>query len=84
MAAPNEITPTQLSRLIGTPDCPVIIDVRDDEDFASDPRVIPTAYRHPYADIESLAPQLQGKRVVIPCQKGLQLAYWKLRAAIET
>ena len=74
MAALNEITPTQLSRRIGTPDCPVIIDVRLDDDFALDPRVIPTATRHPHTDIESLAPTLIGKNVVIPCQKGLKLS----------
>ncbi len=74
MAALNEITPAQLLRRIGTPDCPVIIDVRQDDDFALDPRVIPTAMRHPHTDIESLAPSLDGKNVVIPCHKGLKLS----------
>jgi rhodanese-related sulfurtransferase len=74
MAAPNEITATQLSRLIGTADCPVIIDVRLDDDFAEDPRLIPTAFRHPHSDIETLAPSLTGKRVVIPCYKGHKLS----------
>ena len=48
MPSYNEITAQQLFRLIGTPDAPVIIDVRDDEDFANDPRMIPTAKRHDY------------------------------------
>ncbi|MEJ6709871.1 MAG: chromate resistance protein [Amylibacter sp.] len=74
MAALNEITPTQLSRRIGTPDCPVIIDVRQDDDFGLNPRVIPSATRHPHSDIESLAPTLIGKNVVIPCHKVLKLS----------
>ena len=38
MAVPDAITASQLSRLIGTPDCPLIVDVRTDEDVAADPR----------------------------------------------
>ena len=31
----------KLSRLVGTPKCPAIVDVRTDDDFAADPRLIP-------------------------------------------
>ena len=34
MPSPNTITTSQLQRLVGLPDCPVIVDVRLDEDFA--------------------------------------------------
>lgn len=37
MASPTEIAVPQLSRLIGTPDCPVLVDLRIEEDFAADP-----------------------------------------------
>ena len=74
MPAPNEITPSQLFRLIGTPDCPVIIDICIDEDFNNDPRLIPTARKHPFKTIESLVPELQNQKVVIICQKGLKLS----------
>ena len=74
MPSPNEITVAQLSRLIGTPAAPVIIDVRIDEDFAQDPDLIPTARRHPHDDIAALAPELGGKRAVIYCQKGKKLS----------
>jgi rhodanese-related sulfurtransferase len=74
MAAPNEITANQMNRLIGTPDCPVIIDVRIDEDFADDPRMIPSAIRHKFQDIGELAPTFAGKRVVVSCHKGLKLS----------
>jgi rhodanese-related sulfurtransferase len=74
MPSPNEITVTQLSRLIGTPAAPVIIDVRIDEDFVQDPDLIPTARRHPHHDIAALVPELGGKHAVIYCQKGKKLS----------
>jgi len=46
LALPGEITTVQLNRLIGTPDCPIIIDICIDDDFKEDPRLIPTARRH--------------------------------------
>ena len=74
MAAPNTMTPTQLLRQIGLPDAPTVIDVRTPEDAALDPRLIPCALRHDYADILALAPQLTGKRVVVTCQRGGKLS----------
>lgn len=74
MTSPTEISVSQLSRLIGLPDAPVLIDICIDEDFAADPRFIPTAFRHPFRDIGALAPRLAGKRVVVICQKGLKLS----------
>ena len=61
MAAPNEITPPQLLRLIGTPDAPVIVDVSIDPDFAADPFLIPGAIRHPHTDIPGLIARLNGR-----------------------
>ncbi len=74
MPALNEISQTQLMRLIGTPDAPAIVDVCMASDFEDDPRVIPTAQRCPHDHIEMLGPDLQGKRVVIICQKGKKLS----------
>jgi rhodanese-related sulfurtransferase len=74
MPSPSEITVQQLSRLIGLPDCPVLVDVCIDEDFAADPSLIPTAIRHPFSEIETLAPKLAGRKVVVVCQKGLKLS----------
>lgn len=54
----NLISPAQLIRLIGTQDAPVVIDVRTDEDFARDPRLIPTALRVRGAEILSLLPRI--------------------------
>lgn len=71
----NEISPTQLMRLIGTPDAPALIDVCIDPDFMADPRVIPTARRCPHTDITSLIDELRGKNSVVICQKGLKLSH---------
>lgn len=74
MPGPNQISPAQLSRLIGTPDAPVIFDVRDDDDFAADPRLLPTARRVAHRDAAAQAAQLRGRRVVVTCQRGLKLS----------
>ncbi|EET49379.1 sulfurtransferase/chromate resistance protein [Thalassobium sp. R2A62] len=74
MASYNEISVANLSRLMGTPDCPVLLDVRINEDFDDDPRLIPGAYRHPFQTVTDLADDLHGKMVVIYCQKGLKIS----------
>lgn len=74
MAAPNEITVPQLLRLIGTPECPVIVDISIDPDFADDPFLIPSASRHPHTDIPGLIKKLDGRRSVVTCQQGIKLS----------
>lgn len=74
MPGPDSITSSQLSRRIGLPDSPVIIDVRDDEDYAADPRSIPTAQRRDYRDVAAWAPAYAGRTAVITCQRGLKLS----------
>ena len=74
MPSPNRITPSQLSRLIGLPHCPVIIDVCIDEDFDTHRTLLPTAVRHPHHSRLSLAPTLLNRRVVVICHKGLKLS----------
>ncbi len=74
MASYNEISVSALARLVGTPDCPVLLDVRIDEDFDDDPRFIPGAFRYPFKDVPDLANELQGRSVVVYCQKGLKIS----------
>ena len=74
MASPNEITTSQLHRLIGTPACPVLIDVCIDEDFDADPRLIPSAIRHPFDRIEEMGDRLRNQNVVIICHRGKKLS----------
>ena len=71
MSAPHEITPRQLARLVGTPDAPAIVDLRVDEDFDDDPRLVPGSYRHPFTALDTL--MLDGP-VVVLCQKGRKIS----------
>lgn len=70
----TSVSATQLARLIGTPDCPALIDIQTEEDFAADPRLIPGAFRHPFDRVEALAADLKGRRAVVVCQKGRKLS----------
>jgi rhodanese-related sulfurtransferase len=74
MASYNEIPVSTLARLVGTPDCPVLLDVRIDDDFDADPHLIPSAYRHPFLKVADLAEDLKGRSVVVYCQKGLKIS----------
>ena len=74
MASPTEMTPNQLARQIGTPDCPALIDLRIDADFDADPVFIPGARRHAAADIVDLVPALTVRRAVLYCHKGLKIS----------
>jgi len=74
MPSPNQITVSQLLRLVGTPQCPTILDVCIDEDFNAEPRLIPGAKRIPHHQITKFAPDLINTRIVVVCQKGLKLS----------
>lgn len=66
---PMRYRPDKLARLIGTTRPPVILDVRSDEDFAADPRLLPSAIR---ADDRALAdvPSLPAGPSIVLCQAG--------------
>jgi rhodanese-related sulfurtransferase len=74
MPSPTEITVAQLSRLIGLPGAPAIVDVRDEDDFAADPRLIPGSRHHDYRTVDTWAGGYAGHQVVVACQKGLKLS----------
>jgi rhodanese-related sulfurtransferase len=70
MPSINTISPDKLERLLGTPKCPTLVDVRTDEDFVADPRLIPGARRRPHADVADWGRQLDGASVIAICQRG--------------
>jgi rhodanese-related sulfurtransferase len=74
MSSYSSICSEKLSRLIGTASAPALIDVRIDEHFAADPRLIPGAVRRSHLDVQDWAGGLTGKSVVVICQKGDKLA----------
>ena len=55
MPSPDCITVAQLSHLIGTPDAPLIIDVRIDEDRAADPRLMLASVQRDYRTVPDWA-----------------------------
>jgi rhodanese-related sulfurtransferase len=77
MPSNTDITPAQLSRLIGLPDAPAIIDVRDDDDYGADPRLLPCALKRDWDKTASWVAAWNpraGTRAVVVCQKGLKLS----------
>ena len=70
MPATTAISSDKLVRLVGTPACPVIVDVRTDEDFAALPVRIPGAARRRFESVEGWAPEFSGQTVVVACARG--------------
>lgn len=75
MSSINSISAEKLARLIGTPNCPALIDVRDDEGFGLLPKLIPGSSRYPYGDVEAWRYALQGRPAVVICHRGLKLSH---------
>jgi rhodanese-related sulfurtransferase len=68
------IAPDKLARLIGTPKCPALIDVRLDQDFDSDPYLVPGSIRRAHSDVAEWAGAYAGRPVIVICQQGLKLS----------
>ncbi len=74
MAAPDTITVSQLTRLIGTPDAPRVVDVRIAEDRAADPRMVPVSAIHDHETVATWAADYADQAVAVVCQRGLKLS----------
>ena len=74
MPAINIISAEKLFRLIGLPHAPAIVDVRGDEAFASDPRLIPGASRRASSNVAQWSAELTGRSAVVTCHHGLELS----------
>ena len=70
MPAINALSPDKLVRLIGTPGCPTIIDLRSDAELAADPRSIPGVRRRSFAALAEWAPGFAGRSVILVCLNG--------------
>lgn len=70
MPAPNAISSDKLARIIGTPRAPLLLDVRSEDDFAADPRLLTGATRADDQSLTALAPQLGGQPSIAVCQGG--------------
>jgi rhodanese-related sulfurtransferase len=65
MSATNSISPDKLFRLIGTPNCPNIIDVRPDGN-----ELIPASWRRPVDRVGDWSRSLSGQKAVVTCVHG--------------
>ncbi|RLP24394.1 sulfurtransferase/chromate resistance protein [Mesorhizobium sp. YM1C-6-2] len=74
MSSPTTITIDKLYRLIGTPGCPALIDVRTDEDFAADPRLVPGSMRREHDRVQNWAPALGKASATVICHRGKKLS----------
>lgn len=74
MPSTTAITVPHLSRRIGLPDAPTIVDVRIDEDYDADPRMVPASIRRDFRTVSIWASQVPKAGVVVVCQKGQKLS----------
>ena len=74
MSAPNAIKCDKLARLIGIPSVPVIVDVRTQEDFEADPRLIPGALKRSHQSVSEWGKALAGRSAVVICHHGAKLS----------
>jgi rhodanese-related sulfurtransferase len=74
MSSLASISPEKLSRLVGTPRCPLLIDVRIQDDFAAGPRLIPGSLRRSHESVDTWGAALDGRNAVVICQQGRKLS----------
>ena len=74
MATPNSIKSDKLSRLVGTANAPIIVDVRNEEDFAADPRLIPASLKRSHQAVADWGQEFAGKSVAVVCHHGAKLS----------
>ncbi len=74
MSSYTTISLDKLARLIGTANLPALIDVRTDDDFAADPRLIPGAIRRSHQDAGDWTGKFSGGPAIVICQRGAKLS----------
>ncbi|MDB5582754.1 MAG: sulfurtransferase, partial [Bradyrhizobium sp.] len=74
MSSFTTISADKLARLIGTANSPALIDVRTDEDFAADPRLIPGAVRRNHQQAADWGGEFSGRSAIVVCLRGQKLA----------
>ena len=80
MPSYHSISIEKLARLVGTATSPVLFDVRTEEDFAADPRMIPGSIRRGHATAFDLVKGFAGRSSIVICQNGEKLSEGGLRA----
>ncbi len=87
MSSFTTIAPEKLARLIGTANTPALIDVRTDDDFATDPRLVPGAVRRNHQEAAAWGEEFSGRAAIVVCQRGQKhaqgTAAWLRQANVE-
>jgi rhodanese-related sulfurtransferase len=74
MSSINTISVEKLARLVGTANAPAIIDVRTEDDFSADPRLVPGSLRRGHAEPWRWASDISCDSAVVVCQRGQKLS----------
>ncbi|OKO83989.1 chromate resistance protein ChrB domain-containing protein [Bradyrhizobium sp. AS23.2] len=74
MSTFTTISSDKLVRLIGTANAPALIDVRTEEDFAADPRLIPGSIRLSHDNVPDWGAAFAGRSAIVSCLRGEKLA----------
>jgi len=74
MSSYTTISSDKLARLIGTANAPALIDVRTDEDFAADRRLIPGSIKLSHEKVSDWGADFAGRSAIVSCFRGEKLA----------
>jgi rhodanese-related sulfurtransferase len=74
MPAPNTISIDKLVRLFGTPRCPTLIDVRAEDAFDADPRLIPSSRHRTFEELSASSEAPEDQPAIVICQDGTSLS----------
>jgi rhodanese-related sulfurtransferase len=74
VSAINSISAEKLVRLIGTPRCPALIDVRPKSDFDFSPRLIPGSIRRTHSDASEWGGEFAAQSAIVICRDGSALS----------
>lgn len=72
MSSINSISPDKLARLLGVPHCPALVDVRMEEDYRADPRLLPSALRRRAESVADWASEFVGRPAIVIDKAGRQ------------
>lgn len=70
MPSTTAVTVPQLIRMVGLPGAPAILDIRTEDDYNADPRLLPASYRRDFKTVQTWAADFAGGRVAVVCQQG--------------
>jgi rhodanese-related sulfurtransferase len=74
MSSFTTISSDKLARLIATANAPALIDVRTEEDFAADRRLIPGSIKLSHETVADWGKEFAGRSAVVACLRGAKLA----------